>query len=440
MVCLMASFDPPTDGDTSQRQPASGLWQNRDFLLLFSAQVISLLGSGVTTVGLALFAYELTGGKSATAIVGTALMLRILAFLLFSQPAGVLADRISRKHILIVMDLGRFALLACFPFVTQVWQIYLLIFLTNALTAGFTPTFEATIPQIVGPQHYPQALSLSRVAVDVEAVASPVFAGLLIAAFGVRWVFWADSLTYLMSAGLILLVAIPRTQSTQTSWWTGLATDIFHGSRILLREPSLRQALMLSFAEATAGAAAIVATVVSVRDTLGKGEFAFVATMAAVGLGSSVAALFLGRIVKAVERPASGPAELHRTRHRWTSTMLLVGGLILGAVLLPGVLLPPLWLFAFLWLFNGVGQALVGLSSSVLLAEHTADHERGRAYAAHFALTHACWLFTYPAIGYAAMSWGAPLTFTLAGLLCLATTAIAFFAGWGTHAPHTHEL
>jgi len=91
------------------------LWRNRDFKLLFSAQIISLLGSGVTTVGLALFAYQLTGGVSATAVIGNALMLRILAFLLFSQPAGVIADRVSRKKILIAADLLRFGLLALFP-------------------------------------------------------------------------------------------------------------------------------------------------------------------------------------------------------------------------------------------------------------------------------------------------------------------------------------
>src|SRR3954463_4056102 len=97
------------------------LRRNRDFRLLFSAQIISLLGSGVTTVGLALFAYQLTGGVSATAVIGNALMLRILAFLLFSQPAGVIADRVSKKRILVAADLSRFGLLALFPFITTIW-------------------------------------------------------------------------------------------------------------------------------------------------------------------------------------------------------------------------------------------------------------------------------------------------------------------------------
>src|SRR5713101_5244060 len=119
------------------------LWRNGNFRRLFGAQIISLTGSGVTTVGLALFAYQLTGGRSATAVIGNALTLRILAFLLFSQPAGVIADRLSRKKILIAADVVRFFLLALFPFITSVWQIYVLIFAINAVTAFFTPTFES---------------------------------------------------------------------------------------------------------------------------------------------------------------------------------------------------------------------------------------------------------------------------------------------------------
>ncbi len=122
-------------GRDERAAATASLWPNRDFVLLFSAQVISLTGSGVTTVGLALFAYQLTGGPSAAAVVGNALMLRILAFLLFSQPAGVLADRWDRRKMLVASDVIRCALLALFPFITAVWQVYALFFAINAVTA-----------------------------------------------------------------------------------------------------------------------------------------------------------------------------------------------------------------------------------------------------------------------------------------------------------------
>ena len=415
------------------------LWRNRSFALLFSAQIVSLLGSGVTTVGLALFAYQLAGGASATAVIGNALMLRILAFLLFSQPAGVIADRVSRKKILIAADLLRFGLLALFPFVTAIWQIYALIFAINAVTAFFTPTFEASIPEVVGDERYVQALSYSRVAVDIEAVAAPAIAGLLVALLGVRWVFWFDSFTYLASALLVAPAAIPLAakEIMPLSWRTFL-NEITHGTRVLLREPALRQALTLSLAEATAGAAAIVATVAYVRDVLGRGETAFAIVMAGLGLGSTMAAILLGKATGRYERGANTQETLHGRRHDWAAKALMLGGLVLGLLLLPGVLAPPLLVFCLLWVLNGAGQALIAIPSSTLLAEHTVAEERGRAYAAHFALTHACWLITYPAVGHAAAKWGAPMTFTAAGVVCLVITGAAKSFGRGVTTAHTH--
>jgi NRE family putative nickel resistance protein-like MFS transporter len=419
---------------------ANSLWRNGNFRRLFSAQIISLTGSGVTTVGLALFAYQLTGGRSATAVIGNALTLRILAFLLFSQPAGVIADRISRKKILIAADVVRFFLLALFPFITTVWQIYVLIFAINALTAFFSPTFEASIPEVVGEEQYVKALSLSRVATDVEAVAAPALAGILVALLGVRWVFWFDAVTYLVSAALVATVTMPYVAKTQAALsLRSFLAELTTGTRILLKEPSLRQALVLSFAEATAGAAAIVATIAYVRDVLGRGDTAFALMMAGVGLGSSIAAISLGRATGRYEQGVKRKAALHGKRHTWAERALLAGGVLLAIVLLPGVFKPSLIIFSLLWLLNGAGQALIAIPSSTLLAEHTFEAERGRAYAAHFALTHACWLITYPAIGHAAASLGSPLTFTIAGFVCLVATGIALVMRQGRTLDHTHK-
>src|SRR5215510_13536751 len=330
------------------------LWRNRDFGLLFGAQVVSLLGSGVTTVGLALFAYQITGGASATSVIGNALTLRILAFLLFSQPAGVITDRVGHKKILIAADLARFGLLALFPFITAVWQIYALIFAINAVTAFFTPTFEAGIPEVTGAEQYVQALSYSRVAADVEAVAGPAVAGLLVALLGLRWVFWFDAFTYLISALLVAAAVIPHVAKEGTPLtWRAFLDEITYGSRVLLREPALRQALTLSFAEATAGAPAIVVTVAYVRDTFGRGETAFAMEMAGFGLGSTLAAIILGRATGRYEQGVKDQAVLHGRRHRWTAAALLFGGLMLGLLLLPGVLAPPLSVFGLLWVLNG---------------------------------------------------------------------------------------
>lgn len=417
-----------------------GLWNNRNYLLLFSAQIISLLGSGVTTVGLAIYAYQLTGGEAATAVIGNALFLRILAFLIFSQPAGVIADRFNRKNILIIADFLRFALLALFPFITEVWQIYTLIFLINAVTAFFTPTFEASIPEIVGEENYVKALSFSRVAVDIEAVAAPAAAGLLVLWFGVRWVFWFDAFSYLVSAMLVIFAAMPfiAGNSLPLSFKVFLS-EIQTGTRILLREPSLRQALVLSFVEALAGAAAIVATIAFVRDALGSNDTDYTLVMAALGLGSTIAAILLGRLTGRYEQGTKNKIDLHSKRHFWTQRGLISGGLLLGIILLPGILVPPLFVFALMWFLNGAGQALIAIPSSTLLAEHAEVSERGRAYAAHFALTHAFWLISYPAIGYLAVYLGTPMTFTIAGIICLMIVLLALSMGGKSSILHHHD-
>lgn len=416
---------------------SAGLFRNRTYLLLFSAQLISLLGSGVTTVALALLAYQLTGGDNAGSIIGTALMLRILAFLIFSQPAGVLADRLPRKPLLISADLVRAALLALFPFVTEIWQVYGLIFAINAATAFFTPTFEALLPGIVGEKHYVKALALSRLAVDVEAVLAPLIAGLLVAGLGLSSAFWFDAASYLVSALLVALAVIPRLTSGSRiapRFWSELGA----GTRILFREAALRRALLFSVAEATAGAAAIVATIVYVMDILGESELTFTIVMACVGLGSSLAALGLSRVTQRLERRSVAPAIRHGMRHRWSGYALFVGGCLLVIALLPGIALPGLLAFGLLWLINGAGQALIAVSSATLLAEHAAESERGRAYAAHFAWTHGFWLISYPAIGFATSRLGAPLTLTAAGILCAAIVSLAWWLPREDVSAHTH--
>jgi NRE family putative nickel resistance protein-like MFS transporter len=275
--------------------------------------------------------------------------------------------------------------------------------------------------------------------VDLEAVVAPAIAGAIVVLIGARWVFWFDSVTYLVSALLVVAATVPNAAATsQTLSLARFADEVTHGTRAILREPSLRQAILLSLAEATAGAVAIVATVAYVQDVLRRGEAAVAVAMAALGLGSSCAAIALGRYTGRYEAEVTTRSELHGRRHTWAKRSLLVGGFALGILLLPGVLVPPFALLVVLWALNGAAQALIAIASATLLAEHTHDSERGRVYAAHFALTHACWLLTYPGIGHAAAAWGTPMTFTLAGVVCVATSLVASTQKTSTR-PHSHS-
>ncbi len=110
-------------------------------------------------------------------MLGTALALKMVAYVGIAPLAGGFADRLPRRRLLIALDLSRAAFVACLPFVTELWQVYLLIFLLNACSAGFTPTFQATIPDVLPDEaRYTRALSLSRLAYDLENLLSPTLA------------------------------------------------------------------------------------------------------------------------------------------------------------------------------------------------------------------------------------------------------------------------
>ena len=106
------------------------------------AQVIALAGTGLSTIALALLAYELAGGQAGT-VLGTALALKMIAYVGIAPVIGGFAHLLPRRKLLIGLDIARAGFVACLPFVTEIWQVYLLIFLLNACSAGFTPDENA---------------------------------------------------------------------------------------------------------------------------------------------------------------------------------------------------------------------------------------------------------------------------------------------------------
>jgi MFS family permease len=99
---------------------------NRTYRHLFMAQVIALIGTGLATVALGLLAYDLAGDR-AGAVLGTALAIKMSAYILVAPVAAAFADKFPRRTMLVTLDLVR-ALVAIAPFVTQIWEIYILIF------------------------------------------------------------------------------------------------------------------------------------------------------------------------------------------------------------------------------------------------------------------------------------------------------------------------
>ena len=107
---------------------------------------------------------------------------------------GAIAHRLPRRVFLVALDLVRAGIVLFLPFVTAVWQVYVLIFLLQACSAAFTPTFQATIADVLPDEkRYTEALSLSRLAYDLEALLSPSLASALLMITGFRTLFLGDA-------------------------------------------------------------------------------------------------------------------------------------------------------------------------------------------------------------------------------------------------------
>ena len=116
----------------------------RDYRRLFSAQIIALFGTGLATVALGLLAYELAG-PNAGAVLGTALTIKMVMYVVIAPLAAAYVDRLPRRMFLAALDVVRAAVVLALPFITEIWHIYVLIGLLQAASAAFTPTFLSLI-------------------------------------------------------------------------------------------------------------------------------------------------------------------------------------------------------------------------------------------------------------------------------------------------------
>ncbi|MDJ0892462.1 MAG: MFS transporter [Gammaproteobacteria bacterium] len=394
------------------------------FRRLFAAQVVALAGTGLSSVALALLAFDLAGGDAGL-VLGTALALKMVAYVGIAPVVGGFAHRLPRRQLLVALDVARAACILCLPFVTEIWQIYLLIFILNACSAGFTPTFQATIPDILPDDaQYTRALGLSRLAYDIENLLSPTLAAAALVVLTYDALFVANALAFLMSALLVLSVRFPARQPHERAHWAW--RNISFGILAYAKTPRLRGLLALSLAVAAAGAMVIVNTVVHVRDRLGGTDSDTAIAFAAAGAGSMVVALMLPRLL---DRSAPRP-------------FMLTGGLVLGSALLLGASDPNLLGLGVIWFILGAGSSLIQTPAGQLLKRSAREGDRPSVYSAQFALSHGCWLVAYPLAGWLGSTIGLSATSVVLGLLALASSAVAMWT-WSAHDPsdleHVHE-
>jgi len=365
---------------------------------LFLAQVLSLFGSGLTSVALGLLAYELAGGDAGM-VLGTALALKMVAYVGVAPIAAAVAAKLPRKPLLVGLDLFRTATILVFPFITEVWQIYVLIFVLQAASAAFTPAFQALIPEVLPEEDdYTAALALSRLAYDLESLISPLTAATLLLVIGFQDLFVGTAVGFLLSAALVASAKLPAIRQATLRPFRDRLT---RGLRIFVATPRLRALMALNGVVASAGAMVIVNTVVYVQHRLGLGADSVATALASFGGGSMMAALMVTRLLE----------------HLSERNVMLGGGLLLITACGLATLGPPYQGLLLLWAMMGAGFSLAQVPAGRLLKRSAHAEDRPAVFAAQFALSHACWLISYPLAGWAGVSLGLEQTALLLALL-----------------------
>ncbi|MDO9641268.1 MAG: MFS transporter [Pseudotabrizicola sp.] len=379
--------------------------RNPTFRHLFAAQIVALLGTGLATVALGLLAWQLAG-DNAGAVLGTALAIKMIAYVTLAPVAAAVAERLPRRAFLVALDLIRAGVIACLPFVDQVWQIYVLIFFLQAASAGFTPAFQAVIPDVLKDEDdYTNALSLLRLAEDLEQLASPMIAALLLTVVSFPVLFAGTVVGFVASALLVMTARLPgRMRGENSHFWA----DVTKGIRIYTRTPRLRGLMVMEAAVAAAGAMVYVNTVVLVQARLGLGAESVALAFAGFGAGSMLAAFLLPRILQQMaDRP------------------VMIGGaglMVAGVALVP--LVGNLASLITLWALIGFGFSLTQTPIGRIINRSSREADRGAVFAAQFALSHAFWLVTYPLAGWV----GAAAGLSVAALILAGIGALGLMA------------
>ncbi len=423
--------------------------RNRTFAALFAAQIVALLGTGLMSVALGLLAFGLAG-DAAGAVLGTALAIKMLAYVVLSPVMAVLTAALPRKTVMIVADLVRAAVALSLPFISEIWQIYLLILLLQAASATFTPVFQAAIPDILTDEKdYTNALSLSRLAYDLENLLSPALAAVMLSIMSFHYLFAGTTFGFLASAALVLASRVPLQASfgqasigqasigqasigqASSRRVQPFRTRLLRGGRIYLATPRLRGLLALNLTAASIGAFVLVNSVVMVKVGYGLDDWALAKALAAFGAGSMLAALAL-------------PPVLGRLRER--SIMMPAAALLVALALgfsgwLALVGLPAWPMFLTLWAALGLCYTAILTPAGRLLRISANRADRPAIFTAQFALSHACWLLTYPVAGWVGQ--GAGMAAAMAALAAVGLVGLlAAYLLWPAHAErillHSH--
>jgi MFS family permease len=225
-----------------------GLWRHPDFVKLWSAETISQFGTQVSFLAIPLIAViVLNASPFEVALLGT---IEFLPFILFTLPAGVWVDRLRRRPILILGDLGRAISLLSIPVAYElhaltIYQLYVVAFVNGILTVFFDVAWQAYLPSLVNRDQIVEGNAKLTISVSGAQVAGPGIAGILIDLISAPLAIIADALSFIGSALFVFGIRkreIPTTSTAAAAAKprTSMRVEVMEGLRYVLSHPLIR--------------------------------------------------------------------------------------------------------------------------------------------------------------------------------------------------------
>lgn len=386
----------------------------KSFRNLFFAQNFSLLGNGLATIAISLLAFDLAG-RNAALILSGLFTIKMLIYVIFSPFAGAIADKFDTKKYLIIQDVIRAIAAFGLIFVREIWHLYIIIVLIYLSTAAFTPIYQSAIPKIFKDEtDYTKALSLFRIAQDMENILSYALATLLLLFLNYNLLFVGTFIGYFVSALLISGIIFPFLSKTSGKKEDNFSINLTLGIKRYLNISELRGLMFLNLAVSAGGSMILVNTIILVRSSLELSEIAFSITMLVFGAGCIFAAIIIPYLSK----------EMTVSRIMLAGSNLL--SLVFVALAFWLILFDFIW-FVLLsaWFISGFGYTLLLTPMGRVIRKVSSADEFSQVYSAQFSLSHLCWLFMYPLSGYLMTISGGPLTLLTLALLIVCSNIIA---------------
>ena len=271
--------------------------------LYLGGQTISLIGTWLQVTAQAWLVWTLTGSEAASGIVA---MLGALPFLIFGPFAGVIAERMDRRKLLIATQIVAMFLAFILAFLVQnqlvqIWHVYVLSFCLGVVNALDVPTQQTFLGDLSGTGELRKAVNLNAMILQVSRMIGPALAGIVVARIGIAPAFWVNGLSFLAVVASLAALSSNQVRSQKTT--AQPFRDLAEALRYLKTQPRLQDLFIFSTLTVLLVMSIIFSQLPAVADKLLKGNAETLGTLqAASGAGALIAVLFVMPIFQSLRR------------------------------------------------------------------------------------------------------------------------------------------